>query len=190
MKRLIVSFFVLVVPFNSALAWIKVVEKKNEIVIIGEDKKPQKESPKPLKVEVKFINTKEFIKERAKFYAKKYNIPADLFLKLIEVESNFNPNAVSAKGAVGLCQLMPETAKKLGIENPYDIEQNLEGGAKYLSMLFKKYKDWKLAIAAYNAGETAVEKYRGVPPFQETLRYLKKIFSPKPAGVMSMVINH
>ena len=105
---------------------------------------------------------------------RKYGVPEDLFKRLVQQESNWNPKARSHKGAMGLAQLMPGTARKLGV-NPRDPKQNLEGGAKYLSQQYAKFKSWRLALAAYNAGPGAVQKYNGVPPYKETRNYVKVI---------------
>jgi soluble lytic murein transglycosylase-like protein len=106
--------------------------------------------------------------------ARKYGIPEDLFKRLVQQESNWNPKARSHAGALGLAQLMPATARKLGV-NPRDPKQNLEGGARYLSQQYAKFKSWRLALAAYNAGPGAVQKYNGVPPYKETRNYVKVI---------------
>lgn len=106
--------------------------------------------------------------------ARKYGVPEDLFKRLIQQESNWNPKARSHKGAYGLAQLMPGTARYLGV-NPRDPKQNLEGGAKYLAEQYRKFKSWRLALAAYNAGPGAVQKYNGVPPYRETKNYVKVI---------------
>ncbi|MBP7240911.1 lytic transglycosylase domain-containing protein [Amaricoccus sp.] len=112
--------------------------------------------------------------ELARAAARRHNVPEDLFLRLVRQESNFHPAAVSSKGAIGLAQLMPGTARLLRV-NPHDPKQNLEGGARYLSMQYRKFGDWRLALAAYNAGPGAVEKHGGVPPYAETQQYVKKI---------------
>ena len=110
----------------------------------------------------------------ARLMAQKHNIPVDLFLRLIQQESGWNEKAVSHKGAIGLTQLMPETAKLIGVD-PYDVRQNLDGGARYLATQYKRFRNWRLALAAYNAGPEAVAKYRGVPPYQETQNYVRRI---------------
>lgn len=108
--------------------------------------------------------------------ADKYNIPVELLKAVGKAESNFDANAVSRCGAQGIMQLMPATAKGLGVTNSLDPEQNIMGGAKYLSGLLKKYDgNTTLALAAYNAGSGNVAKYGGVPPFKETQNYVKKI---------------
>jgi membrane-bound lytic murein transglycosylase MltF len=112
--------------------------------------------------------------EVAKAAARKHGIPEDLFLRLVQQESGWNPHAVSHAGARGLAQLMPGTAAKLGVDAK-DPHQNLEGGAKYLSMMYSKFGSWRLALAAYNAGPGAVEKHGGIPPYAETKKYVKAI---------------
>jgi soluble lytic murein transglycosylase-like protein len=107
--------------------------------------------------------------------ARRHGIPEDLFLRLVQQESNFNPRAISTKGAIGLAQLMPGTARDLRVD-PNDPEQNLDGGARYLSEQYRKFGNWRLALAAYNAGPGAVEKHRGIPPYRETRNYVKKIW--------------
>lgn len=111
----------------------------------------------------------------AKSAANRYSIPTDLFLRLIQQESGWNLNALSNKGAIGLAQLMPQTAIQLRV-NPHDPTANLDGGAKYLRQMYNKFGSWRLALAAYNAGPAAVEKYHGVPPYKETRNYVKRIW--------------
>jgi soluble lytic murein transglycosylase-like protein len=112
--------------------------------------------------------------EVAKTLARKHGVPEDLFLRLVQQESGWNPVAVSVKGATGLAQLMPETAKTLGVDIN-DAEENLEGGARYLRMMYDKFGTWELALAAYNAGPAAVEEHDGIPPYAETENYVKAI---------------
>ncbi|MBY6047401.1 lytic transglycosylase domain-containing protein [Vannielia litorea] len=111
----------------------------------------------------------------AKAAASKHGVPEDLFLRLVQQESGWKPKAKSHKGAIGLAQLMPFTAAKMGVD-PHDPKQNLEGGAKYLRLMYDRYKSWRLALAAYNAGPGAVDKYGGVPPYRETKNYVKVIW--------------
>ena len=107
--------------------------------------------------------------------ARKHDVPEDLFLRLVQQESGWNAKARSHKGAIGLAQLMPFTAQKLRVD-PHDPAQNLEGGARYLKQQFATFGSWRLALAAYNAGPGAVQKYGGVPPYKETRNYVKKIW--------------
>ncbi len=110
--------------------------------------------------------------------ARRNGLDPNLFASLIDQESGFQSDARSPKGAVGLSQLMPQTAADLGVTDRYDPAQSLEGGAKYLSQLMSRYGgDPTLALAAYNAGPAAVDKYRGVPPFKETQNYVQQVMA-------------
>jgi soluble lytic murein transglycosylase-like protein len=96
----------------------------------------------------------------------------------MRVESCFDPRAVSRTGARGLMQLMPETAAQFGVADSFDAEQNISGGVRYLSQLLSRFKNnTRLAIAAYNAGPSAVDAYRGIPPFPETRSYVKRVYA-------------
>lgn len=107
-----------------------------------------------------------------------YQIPAKLIRSVVQHESNFNPNAVSRSGASGLMQLMPATARSMGAENVFDPEQNILAGSKYLRELMDKYDgNIGLTLAAYNAGPGNVDKFGGIPPFKETMNYVKKVTS-------------
>ena len=113
-----------------------------------------------------------------------YDVPANLLKAVAKAESNFNPKAVSGSGAAGVMQLMPKTAEYLGVKDIFDAEQNIMGGAKYLSELIKKYDgNTALALAAYNAGSGNVAKYGGIPPFNETKNYISKVMSYTKEGM-------
>jgi hypothetical protein len=107
--------------------------------------------------------------------AKNFDVNPLLVDSVIQVESNYNPFAVSPKGAQGLMQLMPGTAQRFGVTDSFDPKQNIEAGVRYLKFLQDTFQDDRLAIAAYNAGEKAVAKYKDVPPYPETVSYVAKV---------------
>jgi hypothetical protein len=108
--------------------------------------------------------------------ARRHDVEPSLVDSVIRVESNYNPNAVSPKGAMGLMQLIPSTARRFGVNDTFHPQQNIEGGVRYLKYLMQLYNgDERLALAAYNAGEGAVAKYKGIPPYPETQNYVYQV---------------
>lgn len=127
---------------------------------------------KPVKIDDQKLKS---IIEKA---AETYNLPVQLIEEVVRHESNFQINAKSSAGASGLMQLMPETAKSLGVKNIFDPVENVMAGSKYLRQMLDKYNgNIELALAAYNAGPGNVDKYKGIPPFEETKNYVKSIIS-------------
>ncbi len=149
------------------------VQKDAELII-----KEKKEPLTPSADNTTTYSSADYIesyKVLAEKTAKRYALDPDLVKAVIEIESGWNPRAVSSRGAIGLMQLMPDTAMDMGVRNPYDPEQNIEGGVKYLKRLVDRFGDVKLALAAYNAGPSVVKRYGSVPPYAETLLYVQDI---------------
>lgn len=118
------------------------------------------------------------IRDMARDYASRNRVSPALVNAVIETESSYNPRAVSPRGAMGLMQLMPDVARGLGVENPFEPEENIRGGVTLLRRLLDKYRgDQRLALAAYNAGEGAVDRSGGVPDFPETRDYVERVIS-------------
>jgi len=119
-------------------------------------------------------NYDELIRE----FAKKYNIDFALIKAMIRAESDFNPAAISKKGAKGLMQLMPETALRMNVSNVFNPRENIEGGVRYLKYLLSLFNnDLRLSLAAYNAGENIVSELRSIPPYRETVDYVQKVLN-------------
>lgn len=143
----------------SGPGWVFYASESGDVPVIRFERKG-----KPLDID-------ELVEE----IADKFKINASLVKAIIVAESNCNPSAVSKKGAQGLMQLMPSTAKKLKVSQPFDPRDNVVGGVKYIKGLLASYGDLRLALAAYNAGPGAVSKYAGIPPYRETINYVKKV---------------
>ncbi|MGA2598768.1 MAG: lytic transglycosylase domain-containing protein [Bryobacteraceae bacterium] len=137
---------------------------------------PPAAAPAPAPISARALSAQEIITRAAE----KAGLPPDILHSVARAESGYRTNAVSPKGAIGLMQLMPKTAAALNA-NPYDPQQNAEAGAEYLAQLLEKYKDdphqVSKAVAAYNAGPGAVDKYKGIPPYRETVDYVSRVIS-------------
>ncbi len=129
---------------------------------------------KPSSTSAEVVDYSDYVREAAA----KYAVEPELIRAVIKTESNGDHRAVSRKGAMGLMQLMPQTANDMNVSNPFNPEENIEGGTRYLRYLLEKFNgDITLALAAYNAGPGTVEKYGKIPPISETIRYVKKVFA-------------
>lgn len=137
--------------------------------------KPFEEEPTP-EPEAALMGSPQTFREAVDRIAQRNQLPPQLVHSVIKVESNYNPNAISPKGALGLMQLIPSTARRFGVNNAFNPVENVEGGARYLKYLLELYKgNYQLALAAYNAGEGAVARHGGVPPYPETVNYLQQV---------------
>jgi soluble lytic murein transglycosylase-like protein len=146
-----------------------------------------KEKPAGIKSDGKYVKKKNTGSSEfhniAEEKAKKHNVDPKLVKAVISAESNWNPKAVSHKGAVGMMQLMPKTANDLGVSNRYNPEENIEGGVKYLRHLLDKFNgNLTLELAAYNAGPARVEKDNRVPSIPETVNYVKRVMNDYSGG--------
>ena len=120
-------------------------------------------------------------------YAGRQNLDVNLVLSVISAESAFDPRARSHKGAIGLMQLMPDTARELGIDDPWDPESNIRGGTRYLRRMLDRFgQDLELALAAYNAGPGAVERNGGIPPYRETRNYVQRVLTRYRGGPVQL----
>ncbi len=116
-----------------------------------------------------------------KTYSARYKVPADLIHSIIKAESDYDCRAVSVKGAAGLMQLMPDTATQYGVRDRFDPEDNIHGGVRYLKDLIRLFNnDTRFVLAAYNAGQNAVSRFRGIPPYPETREYIRRVMADYP----------
>lgn len=177
---IVLSLLLRLLPGENLSADIIVKYDKNGNKIITNSGASKPSFKKPKKVKKSKPSLSDTVPHqyliKIKKLAKKYKLKEKLIIAVAKAESSFNPTAVSKKGAVGLMQLMKGTAKQYGVKNRFDADQNLEAGVKHLKYLYTKYhSDLPLTLAAYNAGEEAVKKYKGVPPYKETKTYIKRV---------------
>jgi len=176
----ILLFFLIIFFMNQMLSSIDRIiikqDKNGKIILTNEPiykKKPKRKTySRPSSTgSVPYVYLNKITK-----LANQHRLRKDLIIAVARAESSFNPKAVSRKGAVGIMQLMYSTAKQYGIKNRFNVDQNLEGGVRHLKYLYSKYsRNLPLTLAAYNAGEEAVKKYKGIPPYRETRKYIKKV---------------
>jgi hypothetical protein len=156
---------------------IKMVENSRLYMVVA-TRNPFLEDPKNSAKDTSFSpNLSTKFDELFNEIARTYNLDPKLLHAIAKVESNYNPRAVSPKGALGVMQLIPSTARLVGVSDPFDPRENIHGGARYLRYLLDKFGDLTLALAAYNAGPKAVEAYGGIPPYAETQRYVRSVLS-------------
>jgi soluble lytic murein transglycosylase-like protein len=189
LKRLLLVLLILwVIPLDG---WAEIIirqDKDGNLTITNEPTPYKKKGPKVYKKRsggITFVPAATSLSkvprkylQKIKQLSQKYGVKESLIIAVARAESGFNPFAVSRKGAVGIMQLMADTAVKYGVVNRYNADQNLEAGVRHLKYLYKKYNsNIPLTLAAYNAGETAVEKYKGVPPYKETRTFIKRVMN-------------
>ena len=165
----------LLVTTLPALAEVRVVTRDDGRKIIVNESSGQR--AQRLSTRLTTLTAGSEIARLIDIYARHHGLSSRLVQAIVQVESGYNPRALSSKGAKGLMQLMPETAAELGVADAYDPEDNLRGGTRYLRQQIDRFGDLRLALAAYNAGPGAVTRYDGIPPYRETQRYVEKILA-------------
>jgi hypothetical protein len=188
LKRLVLVLLILWVIPPDVWAEIIIRQDKDGNLTITNGPTPYKKGPKVYKKSsggITFVPASTSLSKVPRKYlvkikqlSQKYGVEESFIIAVARAESGFNPFAVSRKGAVGIMQLMADTAMKYGVVNRYNADQNLEAGVRHLKYLHQKYnRNIPLTLAAYNAGETAVAKYKGVPPYKETRTFIKRVMT-------------
>lgn len=172
--RIVVAVLLLAATLP-ALAEVKVVTRDDGRKVIVNESSSQR--ARRLSSRLTSLAAGSDIARLIDIYARHYGLSSRLVQAVVQVESGYNPRALSSKGAMGLMQLMPGTATELGVRNAYDPEQNIKGGTRYLRQQIDRFGDLRLALAAYNAGPGAVSRYDGIPPYRETQRYVEKVLA-------------
>lgn len=166
---------------------IEVKTKKGRRILINKAKKSSPSKYSKYKKLSGVSSSRHDYLARIKELSEKYQLREDLIVAVAKAESGLNPYAVSRKGAVGIMQLMHSTAKKYGVANRFNIDENLEAGVRHLRYLFHRYNNnIPMTLAAYNAGEDAVKRYRGIPPFRETRNYIKRVMKSMGLGYSTL----
>jgi len=198
MKRKIIVFLIACLCGSSLFAALIIRQDKNGHIVLTNtiDGVVEKKGAIHFLPSSQSMTVPTIYKNQIQALAEKHDVREDLVIAVAKAESSFNPLAVSPKGAVGLMQLMRDTARQYGVFNRYNANENLEAGVRHLRYLFQKYnRNIPLTLAAYNAGEEAVSKYNGVPPYPETKQYIRRVmslmgmsytFSPTPRARMKI----
>jgi soluble lytic murein transglycosylase len=161
---------------NDVMEFVKTHDLASQISIMDKLNSNSEKTGTVLKPLIqKNSHIKNIIERAIKINSEKYGVEPELIKSIIEIESSGNPRAVSNAGAQGLMQLMPVTAKELNVVSPFDINDNIRGGTEYFANMLNRFDSLEEALAAYNAGPGNVEKYKGIPPFNETRRYIEKV---------------
>ncbi len=176
MRVLAAALLSLVVAVPSVMAEVKIARNAKGELVLSNDPPRRTSARRTSSRAVRRMMPSAALEGLIQQYAAHNRLDADLVRAVMQVESAFDPRARSVKGAMGLMQLMPETARELGVGNPWNPEENVRGGTRYLRMMLDRFDErTDLALAGYNAGPSAVERYGGVPPYRETLNYVDKV---------------
>jgi soluble lytic murein transglycosylase-like protein len=196
-RHIYISFFLLIASTHSSQATVIEIDEQgnpqaheaidfrylqsthsasNSVSMAAQDNHPSSDISPALSNHSTHQNLRPLYEALIAAYSVRHQAPEDLIHAVITVESGFNKKAISPKGASGLMQLMPDTAKRFNVTNRHDAAQNINGGIAYLTWLLNRFNgDEELALAAYNAGEGAVDKHDGIPPYPETIQYIQKV---------------